>query len=42
MKIIHDQLQESKIKIIQDYQEKLVEGELMKLKMKSKFKRKKK
>ena len=34
MKIIHDQLQESKIKIIQDYQEKLVEGELMKLKMK--------
>ena len=34
MKIINDQLQESKIKIIQDYQEKLVEGELMKLKMK--------
>ena len=34
MKIINDQLQESKIKIIQDYQEKLVEGGLMKLKMK--------
>ena len=34
MKIINDQLQQSKIKIIQDYQEKLVEGELMKLNMK--------
>ena len=34
MKIINDQLQQSKIKIIQDYQEKLVEGELMKLSMK--------
>ena len=34
MKIINDQLQQSKIKIIQDYQEKLVEGELMKMNMK--------
>ena len=34
MKIIHDQLQQSKIKIIQDHQEKLVEGELMKLNIK--------
>ena len=34
MKIINDQLRQSKIKIIQDYQEKLVEGELMKLNMK--------
>lgn len=34
MKIISDQLRESKIKIIQDYQEKMVEGELMKLNMK--------
>ena len=34
MKIINDQFQQSKIKIIQDYQEKLVEGKLMKLKMK--------
>ena len=34
MKIINDQLKESKIKIIQDYQEKLVEGQLMKLNMK--------
>ena len=34
MKIINDQLQQSKIKIIQDHQEKLVDGELMKLNMK--------
>lgn len=33
MKIINEQLQESKIKRIQDYQEKIVEGHLMKLKM---------
>ena len=33
MKIMRDQLQESKIRIIQDYQEKLVEGQLMKLNM---------
>ena len=33
MQIMRDQLQESKIKIIQDYQEKLVEGQLMKLNM---------
>ena len=34
MKIINDQLKQSKIKLIQDYQEKLVEGEIMKLNMK--------
>ena len=33
MKIMREQLQESKIKLIQDYQEKLVEGQLMKLNM---------
>ena len=33
MKIMKEQLQESKIKIIQDYQERLVEGRLMKLNM---------
>ena len=33
MKIMREQLQESKIRIIQDYQEKLVEGQLMKLNM---------
>ena len=33
MKIMKEQLQESKIKIIQDYQERLVEGQLMKLNM---------
>ena len=31
MKIMKEQLQESKIKIIPDYQERLVEGQLMKL-----------
>ena len=31
MKIINDQLHESKIKLIQDYQEKMVEGQIMKL-----------
>ena len=30
---MREQLQESKIRIIQDYQEKLVEGQLMKLNM---------
>ena len=34
MKIVNEQLQESKIKRIQDYQEKIVEGELMKIAMK--------
>ena len=33
MQIINEQLQESKFKRIQDYQEKIVEGQLMKLKM---------
>ena len=33
MKIMREQLQESKIKLIQDYQERLVEGQLMKLNM---------
>ena len=33
MKIMKEQLQESKIKIIQDYQERLVEGRLMKINM---------
>ena len=33
MKIVREQLQDSKIKIIQDYQERLVEGKLMKLNM---------
>ena len=33
MKIMKEQLQESKIKIIQDYQQRLVEGQLMKLNM---------
>ena len=42
MKIINDQLQQSKIKIIQDYQEKLVEGELMKLNMKKALEQEKK
>jgi len=35
MKIVNEQLQESKIKRIQDYQEKIVEGELMKIAMKN-------
>ena len=35
MKIINEQLQESKIKRVQDYQEKIVEGELMKIAMKN-------
>ena len=34
MKIVNEQLHEYKIKLIQDYQEKQVEGELMKLQMK--------
>ena len=34
MKIMNDQLKEYKIRIIQDYQEKQVEGQLMKLRMK--------
>ena len=42
MKIINDQLKESKIKIIQDYQEKLVEGQLMKLNMKKALENEKK
>ena len=42
MKIINDQLQQSKIKIIQDYQEKLVEGELMKMNMKKALEEEKK
>ncbi len=33
MKIMKEQLQESKIKLIQDYQERMVEGQLMKLNM---------
>jgi hypothetical protein len=33
MKIMREQLQESKIKLIQDYQERMVEGQLMKLNM---------
>ena len=33
MQTVRDQLKESKIKIIQDYQERLVEGQLMKLNM---------
>ena len=33
MKIMREQLKESKIKIIQDYQERLVEGQLMKINM---------
>ena len=42
MKVINDQLRQSKIKIIQDYQEKLVEGELMKLNMKKALEEEKK
>ena len=42
MKIINDQLRQSKIKIIQDYQEKIVEGELMKLNMKKALEEEKK
>ena len=34
MKMINDQIMESKLKMIQDYQEKIVEGELMKMNMK--------
>ena len=34
MKIMNDQLKEYKIRIIQDYQEKQIEGQLMKLRMK--------
>ena len=33
MQTVREQLQESKIKIIQDYQEKMIEGQLMKLNM---------
>ena len=35
MKIMDDQLKEYKIRIIQDFQEKQVEGQLMKLQMKN-------
>ena len=34
MNIINEQMQESKLKMIQDFQEKLVEGQIMKLDMK--------
>jgi len=34
MKMINDQIMESKLKMIQDYQEKIVEGQLMKMNMK--------
>ena len=35
MKMINDQIMESKLKMIQDYQEKIVEGQLMKMNMKN-------